>query len=136
MRNAGIEICKASSAWVNALMTEWACWFCSPTCRAIRRAFNHLWSQVKGVPVNDTAERLNPIALVRLIAVARILMVRSPSAALRRRCRRQYFFSHGNKRSVRCGYWKAGSPTAMKISLSSTRAAALSLRLLMSINGA
>lgn len=37
----------------------------------------NLWSEVKGVPVNETAERPDPIALVRLIAVARILMPRS-----------------------------------------------------------
>jgi biotin synthase len=37
----------------------------------------NLWNEVKGVPVNDTAERPDPIALVRLIAVARIMMPRS-----------------------------------------------------------
>jgi biotin synthase len=37
----------------------------------------NLWNEVKGVPVNDTAERPDPIDLVRLIAVARILMPRS-----------------------------------------------------------
>jgi len=37
----------------------------------------NLWNKVKGVPVNDTAERPDPIALVRMIAVARILMPRS-----------------------------------------------------------
>ena len=30
----------------------------------------NLWNEVKGVPVNDTAERPDPIALVRMIAVA------------------------------------------------------------------
>ena len=37
----------------------------------------NLWNEVKGVPVNDTAERPDPIALARLIAVARIMMPRS-----------------------------------------------------------
>jgi biotin synthase len=37
----------------------------------------NLWNEVKGVPVNDTAERPDPIELVRLIAVARIMMPRS-----------------------------------------------------------
>jgi biotin synthase len=37
----------------------------------------NLWNEVKGVPVNDTAERPDPISLVRLIAVARIMMPRS-----------------------------------------------------------
>jgi biotin synthase len=37
----------------------------------------NLWNEVKGVPVNDTAERPDPIALARLVAVARILMPRS-----------------------------------------------------------
>ena len=37
----------------------------------------NLWNEVKGVPVNDTAERPDAIALARLVAVARILMPRS-----------------------------------------------------------
>ena len=37
----------------------------------------NLWNEVKGVPVNETAERPDPIALARLVAVARILMPRS-----------------------------------------------------------
>jgi biotin synthase len=37
----------------------------------------NLWNKVKGVPVNDTAVRPDPIALVRLVAVARIMMPRS-----------------------------------------------------------
>ncbi len=37
----------------------------------------NLWNEVKGAPVNDVAERPDPIALVRLIAVARIMMPRS-----------------------------------------------------------
>jgi biotin synthase len=37
----------------------------------------NLWNQVKGVPVNETAERPDPIALARLVAVARIMMPRS-----------------------------------------------------------
>ncbi|MGQ3302048.1 biotin synthase BioB [Reyranella sp.] len=37
----------------------------------------NLWNEVKGVPVNETADRPDPIALVRLIAVARIMMPRS-----------------------------------------------------------
>jgi biotin synthase len=37
----------------------------------------NLWNEVKGVPVNDTAERPDPISLARLVAVARTLMPRS-----------------------------------------------------------
>ncbi|CAL76249.1 biotin synthetase (Biotin synthase) [Bradyrhizobium sp. ORS 278] len=37
----------------------------------------NMWNEVKGVPVNDTAERPDGIALARLIAVARIMMPRS-----------------------------------------------------------
>lgn len=47
----------------------------------------NLWSQVTGVPVNDTAERPDPIALVRMIAVARILM---PKSVVRLSAGRQY----------------------------------------------
>ena len=37
----------------------------------------NMWNEVEAVPVNDTAERPDPIALVRMIAVARIMMPRS-----------------------------------------------------------
>jgi biotin synthase len=37
----------------------------------------NLWNEVKGVPVNETAERPDPISLVRMIAAARIMMPRS-----------------------------------------------------------
>lgn len=37
----------------------------------------NLWNEVKGVPVNDTAERPDAIALARLVAVARVLMSKS-----------------------------------------------------------
>ncbi|WP_027527290.1 biotin synthase BioB [Bradyrhizobium sp. Ec3.3] len=37
----------------------------------------NLWNEVKGVPVNDSAERPDPIALVRLVATARIMMPKS-----------------------------------------------------------
>lgn len=47
----------------------------------------NLWNEVKGVPVNDTAERPDPIALVRLIAVARIIM---PNSVVRLSAGRQY----------------------------------------------
>ena len=47
----------------------------------------NLWSEVKGVPVNDTAERPDPIAQVRLIAVARIMM---PKSVVRLSAGRQY----------------------------------------------
>jgi len=47
----------------------------------------NLWNEVKGVPVNDTAERPDPIALVRMIAVARILM---PKSVVRLSAGRQY----------------------------------------------
>jgi biotin synthase len=48
---------------------------------------NHLWNEVKGVPVNDAAERPDPIALARLVAVARILM---PKSVVRLSAGRQY----------------------------------------------
>ena len=47
----------------------------------------NLWNEVKGVPVNDTAERPDPIALARLVAVARILM---PGSVVRLSAGRQY----------------------------------------------
>ena len=47
----------------------------------------NLWNEVKGVPVNDTAERPDPIALVRMIAVARIMM---PKRVVRLSAGRQY----------------------------------------------
>ena len=47
----------------------------------------NLWNEVKGVPVNDTAERPDPIALARLIAVARIMM---PQSVVRLSAGRQY----------------------------------------------
>ena len=47
----------------------------------------NLWNEVKGVPVNDTAERPDPIALVRMIAVARIMM---PKSVVRLSAGRQY----------------------------------------------
>jgi biotin synthase len=37
----------------------------------------NLWNEVKGVPVNDSANRPDGIALARLVAVARIMMPRS-----------------------------------------------------------
>jgi biotin synthase len=47
----------------------------------------NLWNEVKGVPVNDTAERPDPIALARLIAAARIMM---PQSVVRLSAGRQY----------------------------------------------
>jgi biotin synthase len=47
----------------------------------------NLWNEVKGVPVNDTAERPDPIALVRMIATARIMM---PKSVVRLSAGRQY----------------------------------------------
>jgi biotin synthase len=47
----------------------------------------NMWNEVKGVPVNDTAERPDPISLVRLVAVARILM---PNSVVRLSAGRQY----------------------------------------------
>jgi biotin synthase len=47
----------------------------------------NLWNEVKGVPVNDTAERPDPIALARLVAVARIMM---PKSVVRLSAGRQY----------------------------------------------
>jgi biotin synthase len=47
----------------------------------------NMWNEVKGVPVNDTAERPDPIALVRLVATARIMM---PTSVVRLSAGRQY----------------------------------------------
>ncbi|MDA9504834.1 biotin synthase [Bradyrhizobium sp. CCBAU 11386] len=47
----------------------------------------NLWNEVKGVPVNETAERPDPIALVRLVATARIMM---PKSVVRLSAGRQY----------------------------------------------
>ncbi|UFZ07017.1 biotin synthase BioB [Bradyrhizobium ontarionense] len=47
----------------------------------------NLWNEVQGVPVNDTAARPDPIALVRLIAVSRIMM---PASVVRLSAGRQY----------------------------------------------
>jgi biotin synthase len=47
----------------------------------------NLWNEVAGVPVNDTAERPDPISLARLIAVARIMM---PKSVVRLSAGRQY----------------------------------------------
>ncbi|WP_298261280.1 biotin synthase BioB [Bradyrhizobium sp.] len=47
----------------------------------------NLWNEVKGVPVNDTAERPDPIVLARLVAVARIMM---PNSVVRLSAGRQY----------------------------------------------
>src|SRR5882762_7048504 len=47
----------------------------------------NMWNEVKGVPVNDTAERPDPISLVRMIAVARIMM---PKSVVRLSAGRQY----------------------------------------------
>ncbi|MET0879600.1 MAG: biotin synthase BioB [Tardiphaga sp.] len=47
----------------------------------------NMWNEVKGVPVNATAERPDPISLVRMIAVARIMM---PHSVVRLSAGRQY----------------------------------------------
>ncbi|MBB4375089.1 biotin synthase [Bradyrhizobium sp. cir1] len=47
----------------------------------------NLWNEVKGVPVNETAERPDPIALVRLLATARIML---PKSVVRLSAGRQY----------------------------------------------
>ena len=47
----------------------------------------NLWNEVKGVPVNATADRPDPIALARLVAVARVLM---PKSVVRLSAGRQY----------------------------------------------
>ncbi|MDA9537319.1 biotin synthase [Bradyrhizobium sp. CCBAU 21362] len=47
----------------------------------------NLWNEVQGVPVNETAERPDPIALVRLVATARIMM---PKSVVRLSAGRQY----------------------------------------------
>ncbi|MHB0790549.1 biotin synthase BioB [Bradyrhizobium sp. 5.13L] len=52
----------------------------------------NLWNEVKGVPVNDTAERPDSIALVRLVATARIMM---PKSVVRLSAGRQYMSDEG-----------------------------------------
>ena len=47
----------------------------------------NMWNEVDGVPVNNTAERPDPISLVRVIAVARIMM---PGSVVRLSAGRQY----------------------------------------------
>ncbi|WP_247904070.1 biotin synthase BioB [Bradyrhizobium sp. 131] len=47
----------------------------------------NLWNEVKGVPVEEIAERPDPIAIVRLIATARIMM---PKSVVRLSAGRQY----------------------------------------------
>ncbi|MDH2348319.1 biotin synthase BioB [Bradyrhizobium sp. SSUT77] len=47
----------------------------------------NLWNEVKGVPVSETAGRPDPIAVVRLVAMARIMM---PISAVRLSAGRQY----------------------------------------------
>jgi biotin synthase len=47
----------------------------------------NLWNEVKGVPVNETADRPDAIALARLVAVARIVM---PKSVVRLSAGRQY----------------------------------------------
>ena len=47
----------------------------------------NMWQEVRGVPVNDMAERPDPIALVRMIATARIMM---PQSVVRLSAGRQY----------------------------------------------
>jgi len=47
----------------------------------------NLWNEVKGVPVNETAERPDAIALARLVAIARIVM---PKSVVRLSAGRQY----------------------------------------------
>jgi biotin synthase len=47
----------------------------------------NLWNEVKGVPVNETTERPDQISLIRMIAVARIMM---PKSVVRLSAGRQY----------------------------------------------
>ncbi|MCK1660458.1 biotin synthase BioB [Bradyrhizobium sp. 151] len=47
----------------------------------------NMWNEVEGVPVNDTAERPEPFALVRLVATTRIMM---PKSVVRLSAGRQY----------------------------------------------
>ncbi|MFK4492495.1 biotin synthase BioB [Bradyrhizobium sp. USDA 336] len=47
----------------------------------------NLWNEVKGVPVNETAQRPDPIAVARLVATARIMM---PKSVVRLSAGRQY----------------------------------------------
>ncbi len=47
----------------------------------------NMWQEVKGVPVNETAERPDPIALARMVSVARIMM---PKSVVRLSAGRQY----------------------------------------------
>jgi biotin synthase len=47
----------------------------------------NLWNEVKGVPVNNTADAPDPIEMVRMIAVARVMM---PKSVVRLSAGRQY----------------------------------------------
>ena len=89
-RDAGIKVCCGGIVGMGEQRraTGSACWCCSPICPSHPESVPiNLWNEVKGVPVNDTAERPDPIALVRLIAVARIMM---PKSVVRLSAGRQY----------------------------------------------
>lgn len=47
----------------------------------------NLWNEVKGVPVNDTADHPDPIAVAGLVATARVMM---PNSVVRLSAGRQY----------------------------------------------
>jgi biotin synthase len=54
-----IDTAAVSWAWVNGLTIGWACWFCSPTCRAIRRACRSI-SGTRSRAFRSTTPRSGP----------------------------------------------------------------------------
>ena len=85
---ASRSVVAASSAWVNSVDDRLGMLVLLANLPSHPESVPiNLWNEVKGVPVNDTAERPDPIALVRLIAVARIMM---PKSVVRLSAGRQY----------------------------------------------
>jgi biotin synthase len=79
VRDAGIKVCCGGIVGMGERVEDWL-----GMIVLLANLPSHpesvpinLWNEVKGVPVVDTAERPDPIALVRLIAIARIMMPRS-----------------------------------------------------------
>ena len=74
----------ASSAWAKARMTARRCCRCSPSSIRIPKACRSTrWSPSQGTPLEDRAP-VDPLDLVRMIAVARILMPECARASVGR----------------------------------------------------
>ncbi len=79
VRDAGIKLCCGGIVGMGEMLSDrlgmlqlLACLDPHPDSVPINQ-----WNEVRGVPVAETAERLDPLGFVRLIAVARIIMPRS-----------------------------------------------------------